>query len=199
MATRVSNERGQMIDRGRRGGPDPALLHFHQAPLDSPVPSVDRIHGAIQDAIDAMLAFLGRTGYPAITAPQLGFLHRIVAVDLAGTGRSAIVLIDPVIRAVSPEWSVDLEGCLSLPEVVARIARPQRVRIEGRARTGQRVTLDAGGILARILQHKLEHLDGRLFLELVPSRERTALLSAAEARRPTCRLAGSTSRLPGAA
>lgn len=195
----TSSQRGRMTERSATGGPEPALLHLDQDPLDSPLPPVGRIDARIQRAIEAMLAFLRRTGYPAVAAPQLGLPHRIVAVDLTGSGRSAIVLVDPVIRAVSLERTVDLEGCLSLPDATARVERPERAWVEARARTGQRVVLEVGGLLGRILQHKLEHLDGRLFLELVSPRDRLRWLSAAVARRPACRLSDRHPRIPGAA
>lgn len=185
-----------MADGRSRGERELALLHLDDEELRSPVPPVPRIDVLLQSRIDAMLRFLRRTGYPAVAAPQLGLRLRVLAVDLSGAGRSAVVLINPVVRAVSVERVVDLEGCLSLPGVVARMARPQRIRIEGRARTGQRATIEAGGLLARILQHKLEHLDGEIFLDRLPSSDRAAVLEGAGRRWPSCRL---PSRRPGVA
>ncbi|MFQ5679086.1 MAG: peptide deformylase [Gemmatimonadota bacterium] len=166
----------------------PSFLHLPEEELRRPAERVERLDAELQSAIDDMLRLLHRTGYPAVAAPQVGVLRRAVAVDLSRTGRSPVVLVNPVVSAVSAERSVDLEGCLSLPGLVAKVARPERIRITGLARTGQIVRLEAGGLLARILQHKVEHLDGILFLDHLAPLDRAFLERRAPVTGPRCSL-----------
>lgn len=164
----------------------------------SPRPAATgRIERDLQDDIEALLRFLRRTAYPAVAGPQLGIDRRVLAVDLSRAGRSPIVLVDPVVEAVSSETATDLEGCLSLPDLLVPVRRPHQVTVRALARSGQRIRLEAGGLLARILQHKIEHLDGILILDHLPSTLRAAEMERLRGKWPACRWVTRRERLPG--
>lgn len=165
-----------------------SLLHLTETELRLPTQPVAQIDDTLQSGIENMLRLLRRTGYPAVTGPQIGLPKKVVAVDLSRTGRSPVVLVNPVVTGVSPERSVDLEGCLNLPGLLAKIRRPQHVRVTGLARTGQVVHVEVGGLLARILQHKIDHLEGTLFLDHLTARERILLQQRARQIAPCCML-----------
>jgi len=160
------------MDRPRYLFPDDATL----SAMSRPAPRVGHPGPDVQDAIDRMLYLICRTGQPALAAPQIGHASRIIAVDLSGTGRRPIVLLDPEITSRSPETAVDAEGCLQLPDLRVAVRRPLVVGIRARSRSGQPVHLHAGGLLGRILQHQLDHLDGRLLLDRIPETRRKAYL-----------------------
>jgi peptide deformylase len=136
------------------------LERFDRSLKAEEVTRFDRSLGA---AIERMLDLMRRERYVALSGPIVGLPLRIVAVDLAGSGQSQIVLINPVIEQVSIERQKDREGCLLSPHVFAQVERPVSMVVRALSRTGQPVRLQVGGILARILQHHIDHLDGRAF------------------------------------
>lgn len=133
---------------------------------------VARFDRSLSEAIDRMLELMRQEQYVALSGPMVGLPLRIVAIDLAGSGRSQVVLINPVIEHVSTERQKDREGCLVVPDIVAHVERPVSLVVSGLSRTGQPVRLQVGGILARILQHHIDHLEGRTLVERAGLRDR---------------------------
>lgn len=87
------------------------------------------------------------------------------------------VYINPEIVETSIEENTAEEGCLSIPDVRADVTRPARVSVQATNLKGRTFRLNAEGLLARAIQHELDHLDGRLFIDHVDEREREALLA----------------------
>lgn len=96
-----------------------------------------------------------------LAAPQIGISKRVVVIDV---GEGIIELINPVIKSTFGE-STDSEGCLSVPGVVGEVSRAARVEVEFQNRKGEKVTVEADGLLARAFQHEIDHLDGILFVD----------------------------------
>jgi len=86
------------------------------------------------------------------------------------------VLLNPEIVERSPELEVDTEACLSLPGLEAEVARAAWVRVRAQDEGGRDVLLELEGLDARLLQHEVDHLDGILFIDHLPTRERRELL-----------------------
>jgi len=108
-----------------------------------------------------------------LAAPQVGVSHRIFVLDVDGEFH---VMINPEVVERSNETSETPEGCLSVPGVDAPIARPARIVVEGTSLDGDRVRIEGEGLLARAIEHEIDHLDGRLFLDhLSPARRRSLL------------------------
>lgn len=128
-----------------------------------PADPVTASDDGIDDVVERMLYIICRTGHPSLSGPQVGLDRRIVAVDLSRTGRRPVVLVNPEIEDTSSETQVDTEGCLHHPGVLKRVERPVRVTVTGRAPSGEKVRLHAGGLLGRLLQHQIDHLEGRPF------------------------------------
>lgn len=113
------------------------------------------------DMIDTMYEEIGI----GLAAPQVGVAVRMIVVADAQT-RDTRVLIDPVITADGGEATAE-EGCLSLPGVFAPVTRRAWVVVEARDLDDRTIVLDAKGLLARVLQHEMDHLDGVLFIDHV--------------------------------
>ena len=116
----------------------------------------------IDDMIDTMYAAPGI----GLAAPQIGVNKRICVIDLSvgKKGGDLIVLINP--EFVSRDgMQLEDEGCLSLPGFNAIVPRPLKAAVRGLDRTGQPRVVEGEGLLARALQHEIDHLDGVLFLE----------------------------------
>lgn len=117
----------------------------------------------INEKIMRLIRDMGDTLYKAdgvgLAAPQVGVLKRIVVID-AGDG--LLELINPVILSTSGEQSY-IEGCLSIPGVYGETLRPAKVTVEALNPRGEKITVEGEGLLAVILSHELDHLDGILF------------------------------------
>lgn len=101
-----------------------------------------------------------------LAAPQVGVELRLAVVDTsAGEEPGNLhVLVNPRILTTSGE-DTDVEGCLSIPDVTEKLERPEAIRIEAEDLAGNRLLLEADGLLARIILHEIDHLDGVLFTD----------------------------------
>jgi peptide deformylase len=128
----------------------------------SPVTEFDaELDRLIDDMIDTMYAAPGI----GLAAPQIGVPLRVCVIDLSvgKRGGELLTLINP--EFVQREgMQVEEEGCLSVPGFNATVARPARAVVRCLDRTGAERVIDGTGLLARALQHELDHLDGQLFL-----------------------------------
>jgi len=98
-----------------------------------------------------------------LAAPQIGASKRVIVAEVE---ERLHVLIDPKILKREGE-EIGTEGCLSIPGIIADVPRAARVKVKAKNRKGKGITLDADGLLARVLQHEVDHLDGVLFLDRV--------------------------------
>lgn len=115
----------------------------------------------VRDMIDTMRAAPG----VGLAAPQVGVLERIFVWEVEGQHGA---VVNPVIVHASSETVEDEEGCLSLPGLSYPVERASEVRVEGRDERGDPVSLDARGLLARVCQHEIDHLEGVLFIDRLP-------------------------------
>lgn len=108
-----------------------------------------------------------------LAAPQIGVLKRIVVMELNGN-KSAF--LNPRIVWKSEEMAEEEEGCLSLPGIKVKIPRNLSVKIEAESIKGKTSTIDAEGLIARIFQHEIDHLDGILILDRASKTDRKRIL-----------------------
>jgi peptide deformylase len=110
-----------------------------------------------------------------LAAPQVGISRRIIVVDDLENSKSAITLINPVIVRKKGRSSF-CEGCLSVPEVTSDIVRPEFIVAEALNLDGDKIKIDTGGLLARVIQHETDHLDGILFIDRIGLLKRRKVL-----------------------
>lgn len=113
----------------------------------------------INDMLDTMYEAMG----VGLAAPQVGILKRIVVIDI---GDGPIVLINPEIIAVDGEQTGE-EGCLSVPGKAGVVTRPNYVKVRALNEEMEEVELEGEGLLARAFCHEIDHLDGKMYVELV--------------------------------
>ncbi|PIU69328.1 peptide deformylase [candidate division WWE3 bacterium CG06_land_8_20_14_3_00_42_16] len=120
-----------------------------------------------QAVIDKMLDIVGKSDYSVgLAAPQIGKLQRIIAVsEIEGERTRLLPLINPEIVFFSKETHEDYEGCLSIPFKVGLVERSTKIRIRALDRNGNKIKLKAAGLLAREIQHEVDHLNGLLFFD----------------------------------
>ncbi|MDO5022564.1 MAG: peptide deformylase [Eubacteriales bacterium] len=97
-----------------------------------------------------------------LAAPQIGIKRRMVVVDV---GEGLMEFINPEIISSSEETDETAEGCLSVPGRRGMVVRPKRIKLKAKDRYGEDFTLEADGLLARCIQHELDHLDGVLYVD----------------------------------
>lgn len=122
---------------------------------------VKRINRSIKELLDGMAEAMYAARGVGLAAPQVGVSRRIVVVDV---GDGLVELINPEIVHSSGEATA-FEGCLSVPGFIGEVTRAAEVRVTGLDRNGRRIWVEGEGLLARALQHELDHLDGVLFLD----------------------------------
>jgi peptide deformylase len=101
-----------------------------------------------------------------LAAPQIGISRRIIVVDDMENSKAAIALINPVIVKRKGRSSF-CEGCLSVPDITSDIIRPEFIVAEALNLDGDKIKIDTGGLLARVIQHETDHLDGILFIDRI--------------------------------
>ena len=120
-----------------------------------------------------------------LAAPQIGILKRVVVIDVTRDNepKHPYKMVNPVITAHSEETLMHDEGCLSVPEQYAPVERYETVTVEYTDENGKRQTLDADGLLAICIQHELEHLDGKLFIDHLSKVKRDMIVRRVEKER----------------
>ena len=111
-----------------------------------------------------------------LAAPQVGISQRIIVVDPHEPGMERFALVNPVVSEHSKEVERGEEGCLSIPGVKDVVERSVRCVVHGLLPTGVAHRIEAEGLLARILQHEVDHLDGILFVDRLSPLKRRLLL-----------------------
>jgi len=141
----------------------------------APVESVDdRIRQLMDDMLETMYDAPGI----GLAAPQVGVMERVVVIDVANNGETPQPhkLVNPEVVWHGEELVDYEEGCLSLPEIFADITRPNEVRVRYRDENDTEQTLDAEGMLATVIQHEIDHLNGVLFVDHLSHLKRNMLM-----------------------
>ena len=127
--------------------------------------AVEKVTGKIKKLLDDMADTMNAADGVGLAAPQVGVELRIVVIDV---GEGLIELINPVLLE-KEGCQKGLEGCLSVPGVFGQVERYEKVVVEGLNRSGRKIRVTGSGLLARALQHEMDHLDGVLFVEKADS------------------------------
>jgi len=144
--------------------PDPRL---HT--VAKPVTEVDdRIRQLVDDMLETMYAAEG----VGLAATQIDVHERVLVIDTSEDRDTPRVLINPELVAVSDEWVEGEEGCLSVPTIYDKVPRHARVTVRALGRDGQPHQFDAEGLLSVCVQHEMDHLMGKVFVEYLSSLKR---------------------------
>ena len=122
---------------------------------------VDKITPKILELMDDMRETMTKADGVGIAAPQVGVLKRIIMVEVEG---KFLELINPHVLEETGQV-LSLEGCLSIPDVMAYVYRPQSIKIQGLNREGKLVAFNITGMLAVAISHEMDHINGILFTD----------------------------------
>ena len=159
----------------------PLQLRYYGDPvLRKKAEPVEEITDAELQLAEKMLITMYATGNGiGLAATQVGVLKRFLIVDIsevADEEYEPVMLFNPEILSAEGE-AVAEEGCLSIPNVTADVKRPEKVVIEGINVESEQVRIEADGLLARALQHEIDHLNGVLFIDRLSGLKRQLLAS----------------------
>lgn len=124
---------------------------------------VEEMTPRLKELVEDMLDTMYENNGVGLAAPQVGILKRIVVIDV---GDGPLVLINPEIMETSGEQTGD-EGCLSVPGMSGQVTRPNYVKVKAFTEDMEEVEYEGEGLLARAFCHEIDHLDGKLYTELV--------------------------------
>ena len=154
------------------------LCYYGNPVLRKRAKPVTEITEVERQLADQMLETLYNTGNGiGLAATQVGVLKRLIIIDIGEDDDETyepLVLFNPEILNVEGEVVVE-EGCLSIPDVTAEVRRPEKVVVDGIDIQGEPVRIETDGLLARVLQHEIDHLNGVLFIDRISGLKRQLL------------------------
>jgi peptide deformylase len=151
----------------------------------------------VDDALRALIADMFETMYAApgigLAATQVNVHLRFMVIDVSEDKNQPLVFINPEIVARDGVQTCQ-EGCLSVPGIFADVERAERIRVSALDREGKPFSVDADGLLAVCIQHEMDHLDGKVFVDYLSPLKRQMVRSKLEKRRRQAAPAGAAAR-----
>jgi len=158
------------------------ILKYPDARLHTIAKPVEVFDDALRELVSAMAETMYEAPGIGLAATQVDVHQRVIVIDVSETKNQLKVFINPEILDSGGEKRVYEEGCLSVPGVYEEVERPASVRVRALDEHGKPFELQADGLLAVCLQHEIDHLNGRVFVQylsrLKQSRIRTKLLKS---------------------
>jgi peptide deformylase len=153
------------------------ILKYPHPCLSKEADAIPEVDEEIRELAVEMLRSMYESRGIGLAAPQVGVSCRLIVINLASDPESGeeLVLVNPEIVTRDPEVAAGEEGCLSLPGVTSAVPRSVRVLVRARDFDGREVELEGEGMLARVLQHEIDHLDGILFISKISPVDRAAI------------------------
>jgi len=162
------------------------ILHHPDPRLRQKAKAIERFDASLQRLIDDMFETMYAAPGVGLAATQVGVALRLAVMDCSREEivREPLVMINPEILEVADLVDVD-EGCLSVPGVSDVLKRGHRVRARALDRKGKPFEVEAEGLLAQCIQHEIDHLDGKLYIDRLSSLKRERLLKRMREERET--------------
>jgi peptide deformylase len=148
-----------------------AILEYPDPRLRTTAKPIDLVDDAVRQLADDMLETMYAAKGVGLAASQVDVHRRLLVIDVSDTRDQPLVLINPEI--VSSEGRAPgEEGCLSLPGIYDKLERAERIKVRALDRNGARFELEADGMLAVCIQHEMDHLEGKLFVDYLSELKR---------------------------
>lgn len=153
------------------------ILIYPEPELKAKADTIENIDLEIVNLADDMVEAMYKAPGVGLAAPQVGCSKRLILVDPTAKkdSDSLLVMVNPVILE-SEGLAEDSEMCLSVPEVSVNVKRAERILVKGVDLKGKEIRIEAEGFLARIFQHEIDHLDGKVILDYASTLKRAIYL-----------------------
>ena len=154
-----------------------ALLEILTAPdpvLKQKAEPVDEVNDEIRTLLDDMLETMYDAPGIGLAAPQIGVLKNVIVVDVHEEGEDPkpLKMVNPEVTWSSEDMGTYEEGCLSVPQSYSEVERPAQIKVTYLDENGAKMDLEADGLLATCIQHELDHLNGKLFIDYLSKLKR---------------------------
>jgi peptide deformylase len=147
------------------------ILRFPDPRLRNRAKPVEAVDSAVAALVDDMFETMYQAPGIGLAATQVNVAKRVIVIDVSDDKSQPLCLINPEILLAEGSEVMD-EGCLSVPGVFDSVTRAERVRVRALDRNGESFELDADGLLAVCIQHEIDHLDGKLFVDYLSNLKR---------------------------
>ncbi|WP_058835808.1 peptide deformylase [Luteimonas abyssi] len=148
--------------------------HLRERALD--VDPARLAEAGFQQRLDDMFETMYEAPGIGLAAPQIDVLERFMIVDVTEGRDQPLVFVNPVIRERSDALRAHQEGCLSIPGIFAEVTRADGIEVEALDRHGKPFSMRIDGLLATCVQHEIDHLDGKLFIDYLSPLKRSMAL-----------------------
>jgi len=140
------------------------ILHYPDARLHKVAARVEQVDDKIRQLISDMAETMYAAPGVGLAATQVDVHLRVIVIDISETRDQLRVLVNPELVAASGVANRE-EGCLSVPDIYEKVARAERITVRAQDAEGRPYTLEAEGLLAVCIQHEMDHLEGKVFVE----------------------------------
>jgi peptide deformylase len=169
------------------------ILEFPDPRLRTRAAPVAEVDASLRRLIDDMFETMYAAPGIGLAATQVNVHKRVLVVDVSEDRSAPLALINPEIIAREGIEETE-EGCLSVPGVYDKVTRAERIRVRTLDRSGKQVEIDADGLLAVCIQHEMDHLEGKLFVDYLSELKRTRIRKKLEKERKDRAADGTRSR-----
>jgi peptide deformylase len=152
-----------------------SILHYPDPRLHKVAKPVMTVDARIQQIVDDMAQTMYEASGIGLAATQVDIHERIIVIDASEERDGLMVFINPELLWASSEKKSWREGCLSVPDFFDEVERPERIKIRALDRQGSPFELEADGLLAVCLQHEMDHLQGKVFVEYLSPLKRSRI------------------------
>ena len=158
------------------------ILEFPDPRLRTRAQPVTQVDAALRALIDDMLATMYAAPGIGLAATQVNVHKRLLVLDVSDARNQPLALINPELIARDGVEESE-EGCLSVPGIYETVTRAERIRVRALDRNGKQIEFDAEGLLAVCIQHEIDHLEGKLFVDYLSELKRTRIRKKLEKER----------------
>jgi len=158
------------------------ILEFPDPRLRTRAQPVDQVDASVRKLIDDMFETMYAAPGIGLAATQVNVHKRLLVIDISEKRNERLALINPEIASHSGMEETE-EGCLSVPGIYEKVKRAEQIRVRALDRDGKQIEFDADGLLAVCIQHEMDHLEGKLFVDYLSDLKRTRIRKKLEKER----------------
>ena len=151
------------------------VLHFPDKRLRKIAKPVEKVNQEIKDIIEQMFFTMYEEKGIGLAATQVNIQKRLIVIDVSENRDKKLFLINPEIISLSDDLDTMEEGCLSVPGFYESVSRPKTVKVSSLDFNNQLIEFEANGLLATCIQHEIDHLNGKLFVDHISALKRNRI------------------------
>jgi peptide deformylase len=161
------------------------ILEFPDPQLRTVAKPVTQVSDNIRSLIDDMLETMYQAEGVGLAATQVNVHKRVVVIDVSENRDQPQVFINPEIVTLDETPHIHQEGCLSVPGYYEEVSRPEKVQVSALNKNGEHFKIEPEGLLAVCIQHEVDHLDGKLFVDYISALKRNRIKQKLQKERRT--------------